>query len=604
MGTTLSPHAFHVYFGSETHLGLNNDGDAVRLLYPDHTVADKIVYTPVHTNVSYARRPDGSENWVTACVPTPDAPNCSQQPSPTPTRAVTLTSIGDARQLPDGALVSVLGSVVAHPCELDARGRELTLSDGAAGINVYFAYPNQFSCQLARNSQIIVTGILRDHYGMKTLYPRDAQDIDYDAGAPLEIAPRQIHTGALGEATESMLVTLQGAVSNGKGGGDFLWLNDGTGIVELRINGVTGASFAGITYGSRVRVTGISYRYAKNPSAPGGYFLKPRQPDDIVVLDLADKIPSAPGGRGKDLGAVSIAQALSMPTQNYVTIGGTITVPPGLFGDRDFWIEDAQGYGMRVFVSAPAGIMPPLKPNENVTVRGRVVNFSGAREIRVELAGAINIYGVGVPLSPSFQKSGQLDFSHGGALVQIQGLVTRADGRQIYIDDGSGGVLVYIDASTHIRWSRFFTGEQARITGILTRFRGAPEILPRNQTDVQFGNLLLPITGGNVPAVPPRATAALARPLTPSSQANASAIASQSLTSQAITSPALPSRRKPIAPLSLPAPTLAPASLSIVQPDPISIAALLLLTLAVLSASLAFRKFRTPPHADHSRHSN
>ncbi len=85
-------------------------------------------------------------------------------------------------------------------------------------------------------------------------------------------------------------------------------------------------------------------------------------------------------------------------------------------------------------------------------------------------------------------------------LAQIRGWVARADGREIYIDDGSGQVLVYIDADTKIRWPRLNVGDPAIITGIVTRFRNAPEILPRYQSDVQFAVTLLPVAGANLPA--------------------------------------------------------------------------------------------------------
>lgn len=497
-GTFINADSFLLFFASETHVGLNNDGDTVRLLHPDDTIADKFKYEPIETNKSYARRPDGGDTWVPYCIPTPGAPNCSIHTTPTPTRVFNLTTIADARTLPVGSKISVLGSVIAHPCELDLYGHEMVLSDGDAGIDVYMAFPARMSCLIPRSEQIVVTGVISDHYGLRTIYPASNLDLTRHYQDPREIAPRKMRTGNVGENAESMLVTIQGKVSNGANG-DTLWVNDGTGIVEVRADEFSRASFAGITRDSIVRITGVGYQNNNKKLANEGYYVRVRAPDDVIVLERAEKLPEAPGKRGGvDLGAVSIEQARATKTQNYVTVGGVVTLPPGVVDDRDFWIQDASG-GIHIFVANSAGAAPKLNLHDNVSVRGRIVSSFGARELRVELPGSIGVYGAGAPVLPRVLKTGQVDFSQEDALVQIVGWVARDDGREIYIDDGSGPVLVYIDADTRIRWQRLHVGDPARIIGVVSRFRGAPEILPRLQSDVQFGIALLPIAGANAP---------------------------------------------------------------------------------------------------------
>jgi uncharacterized protein YdeI (BOF family) len=497
-GTSINAHGFLLFFASETHVGLNNDGDTVRLLHPDDTIADKFKYEPIETNKSYARRPDGGDTWVPYCIPTPGAPNCSINTTPTPTRVFNLTPITDARALPVGSKISVLGSVIAHPCEFDLYGHEMVLSDGVAGIDVYMDFPARMSCLIPRSEQIVVTGVISDHYGLRSIYPVSNVDLTRHYREPREIAPRKMHTGNVGENAESMLVTIQGRVSNGANG-DTLWVNDGTGMVEVRADEFSHASFAGITRDSIVRITGVGYQNNHEKLADEGYYLRVRAADDVVVLERAEKLAEAPGKRGGvDLGAVSIEQARTTKTQNYVTVGGVVTLPPGLVDDRDFWIQDASG-GLHIVVANSAGAVPKLNLHDNVSVRGRIVSSFGARELRVELPDSIGVHGAGVPVLPRVLKTGQVDFSQEGALVQIVGWVARDDGREIYIDDGSGAVLVYIDANTRIRWQPLHGGDPARIIGVVSRFRGAPEILPRLQSDVQFGITLLPLAGANAP---------------------------------------------------------------------------------------------------------
>ncbi|MBI4672491.1 MAG: lamin tail domain-containing protein [Chloroflexi bacterium] len=498
-GATIDAHGFMLLFASATTIGLNNDGDTVRLLHPDDTIADKYKYAPIETNASYARNPDGGADWRTNCIPTPGARNCHVSATPTPTRVFNLTSIADARKMPAGARVSLLGSVIAHPCEFDLYGHEMVLSDGSAGIDVYLDFPARLSCLIPRHEQIVVTGVISDHFGLRTIYPESNMAVTRHYAPPREIAPRTAHTGNFGENVESMLVTIQGKVSNGKNG-DTLWVNDGTGIVEVYADEFSHTTFEGITRGSMVRITGVGYQYNGRKLENEGYYLRVRAPDDVIVLELAEKLVEAPGGRGGvDLGAVSIEQALTTRTQNYVTVGGVVTLPPGIVDERDFWIQDASG-GLHIFVANSAGTAPQLKLHDNVSVRGRVVTSFGAREIRVELPDSIGVHGAGAPVAPRVLKTGQVDLSLDGVLVKIQGRVAQERGREIHIDDGSGQVLVYIDADTGIRWPSLHVGDPALITGVVTRFRNAPEILPRYQNDVQFGVALLPVAGANIPA--------------------------------------------------------------------------------------------------------
>lgn len=582
-GTTIGPKSFLMYFAYDTQIGLNNDGDTVRLLHPDGTVANKKQFNPIETDASYQRLNDGDTPWVTYCPPTPGAPNCVNQPAPTPTREFILTSISTARNLPDGAYVSVLGSVTAHPCELDEFGHELTLSDGIAGIQVYLAYPERFPCSMQRAEQIVVSGEIRDFQGMRVLYPSSMSDVMRHYDLPREIAAREFHTGDIGENTESLLVMIQGTVTNGKGG-DVLWVNDGTGTVELRADAHNGSSFEGITRGSRVRIFGISYQDNAYKLPNEGVFIRPRAADDVILIELADKLPNAPGTRGGvDLGAVSIEQALDTRAQNYVTIGGTVILPPGLISERDFWIQDANGVGAKIFVATSAGDAPKLRLHENVSVRGRVVNSFGGREIRVELPDSIGAHGIGAEIAPRVVKTGEINFDNEGALIEIAGFVARFDGREIYIDDGSGAVLVYIDSGTHIRWPRLHVGDPARIVGVVTRFRGEPEILPRYQEDVLFGVTLLPIAGDTfAPQLRARGRVgeelALTRKIAAYAGQGAARPAAHTSKQTARSTPRVSTQR------SAPAP---------IPTDPLALGSFLLLAASGSCASLALKKYRS-----------
>ncbi len=258
--TTIDPHAFLVFYADQTTVGLNNDGDTVRLLHPDDTVADQVAYAASAPDRANGRKPDGGTQWQTRCEPTPGQSNCSVFFTPTPTAVYHLTDLTAARTLPIGSRITVVGSVIARPCQLDRYGHEMMISDGATGMDVYLPYPEQLTCAIRMGEQILVTGVISDHYGLRQVLLQSNRDVERNFGQPHEITPRKIRSHELDEEFESMLVTVEGRVVNGKNG-DTLWVDSGDGAVEIQATPWSGASFARITHGSIVRVTGVGYHY-------------------------------------------------------------------------------------------------------------------------------------------------------------------------------------------------------------------------------------------------------------------------------------------------------------------------------------------------------
>lgn len=493
--TVIGPKSFLVLYGDDTHVGLNNDGDAVRLLHPDGTPADRMSYEPLTTNASMGRYPDGRASWVRACIPTPGEKNCSRQVTPAPTPTLDVETIAAARARPDGSVVTVRGTVVAHPCELDIQGHALVLADDAAGIEVYLSYPNRFSCLIPRGEPLIVTGVLGSYHGLRTLYPRTPLDLIRHAGPPQELAARRVRADELGEAFESMPVRIEGTVSNGKSG-TVLWVNDGTGIARVEAHALSGVSFEGITRGSVVEIAGLVYQYDAG-DGDAGYSLRPRDAADVVVLELADRVAPTPRTpRRTDLGAIRIAQARTARAQSLATLSGMVTAPPGVFGEREFWIEDESG-GLRVYVTESAGPLPQLALGDAVRLRGRIVSSFGAPELHITEATGLQVEHAG-EVRPRLVSIAGLESE--GRLIALDGRITAFRGRELELDDGTGTIVVYVDAGTHIRYGSLQRGDWVRVTGIVTRFQGELELLPRFQSDLVLNR------GSGAPLQPARAS--------------------------------------------------------------------------------------------------
>lgn len=78
--TTVDSHGFVLFFKAETWVGLNDDGDEVRLLGPDGSVADAIEYE-AHPGYdqSFSRTVDGGGEWVGDWAVTPGERNRARE---------------------------------------------------------------------------------------------------------------------------------------------------------------------------------------------------------------------------------------------------------------------------------------------------------------------------------------------------------------------------------------------------------------------------------------------------------------------------------------------------------------------------------------------
>ena len=78
LSTTIASRGFLVFYRGQTQLVLDS-ANALRLLYPDGSVADAIQYTLLDDDRVHARAVDGNGAWRLGCVPTPGTANCKAE---------------------------------------------------------------------------------------------------------------------------------------------------------------------------------------------------------------------------------------------------------------------------------------------------------------------------------------------------------------------------------------------------------------------------------------------------------------------------------------------------------------------------------------------
>jgi hypothetical protein len=74
-GATIPAGGFLIFFRKETEIDLGGY-EHLRLLFPDGSISDEVLYPVLKEDRVYARAQDGVGLWRTGCVPTPLSPNC------------------------------------------------------------------------------------------------------------------------------------------------------------------------------------------------------------------------------------------------------------------------------------------------------------------------------------------------------------------------------------------------------------------------------------------------------------------------------------------------------------------------------------------------
>jgi hypothetical protein len=290
-GTVIQPGGYLAFEQAATNVGLNDDGDTVRLLRPDGTTADEWAYQPAPAaGVSVARLPDGGA-WRTDGIPTPGQPNqVSTQPS-APSPDTGAYSIAQFRSWPDGAWVTVAARVSVQPGTFSPR--TIHLQDGTGGVTVYLGR-NDWP-PLALGQEVEVLGYLRHRSGELQLYVRNGWHIHPGpAEEAVPPAPWPALTGLVGQATEGALVQVTGRVTRLET--SALWLDDGSGPARVFFAAVTGLPRPPAALGDTFTITGAVVEFTTSGADAPNYRLQPRSASDVIQVINGTPVPYVPGG--------------------------------------------------------------------------------------------------------------------------------------------------------------------------------------------------------------------------------------------------------------------------------------------------------------------
>jgi DNA/RNA endonuclease YhcR with UshA esterase domain len=201
-----------------------------------------------------------------------------------------------------------------------------------------------------------------------------------------------------------------------------------------------------------------------------------------VTHDAAYSTPPAPK-------TISIAEARRFPLGSVVTVDGSITVPSGAFSsstfDQGFAIQDHTG-GVYVSVADNLG----FAPRQQARVTGQLADSFGL----LILTNVTDIKGhkSGPKVQALPVSTGAVGEATEGKLVRITGTITQPIvndlpfGFILVVNDGSGAVNSFINASTGIDVSGLSPGQTIEVTGFSGQFADHFEVDPRTQNDIRI----------------------------------------------------------------------------------------------------------------------
>jgi hypothetical protein len=165
-------------------------------------------------------------------------------------------------------------------------------------------------------------------------------------------------------------------------------------------------------------------------------------------------------------------------------VEGVVTADAGAIDDG-FALQDASG-GIYVINARTS----PLKVGEHVRVEGSIVAPNNQKGIDPSAITRMGLATAALPLAQL--RTGEVGANSEGRLVAVRGKMTgeiiddQPWGWKLYIDDGSGALLIFVASSTRIDLKHLRAGMQLKVTGFNGRYETHTEVLPRGPRDISL----------------------------------------------------------------------------------------------------------------------
>lgn len=295
----------------------------------------------------------------------------------------------------------------------------------------------------------------------------------------------RVDIGQLREQDQGQWVALEGTIrqSSPLGGGVKLILVDESGEISVVIWEDVRQALpdpTALAPGARIEVTGEVTLY------DGRLEIMPDQPADVTLL-----APASEEGFSLDVDPTPLGELTAHHVGKMVDVEGTVIEVSSFSQGFKFTLDDGSGQSVLLLWHATfdqvAGASG-LDLGARVAVWGEVEAYQGRLQIVPQAGSDVAVLAPGAS-GATEREIGALTTEDTGQLVTISGNVTGVEpfsgGRRVWIEDGSGEVMVLLWSAIDQRLAVPLTvGDQVRMTGIVEEYQGTLEIVPRLPGDV------------------------------------------------------------------------------------------------------------------------
>ncbi|MFH1173245.1 MAG: lamin tail domain-containing protein, partial [bacterium] len=160
---------------------------------------------------------------------------------------------------------------------------------------------------------------------------------------------------------------------------------------------------------------------------------------------------------------------------------GLVAVEPAILGKTIFYLA---GSGIQIYSYYQD--FPELKLGDYVQVAGIISQAGGETRIKTKSQKDIVVLEHRQPPEPHQLAIADINESTEGYLATVQGEITKISGDNVYLDDGTEEVKVYIKTETGIDKTQLTEGQTAKITGLVSQTSSGYRLLPRYPTDIEL----------------------------------------------------------------------------------------------------------------------
>lgn len=177
---------------------------------------------------------------------------------------------------------------------------------------------------------------------------------------------------------------------------------------------------------------------------------------------------------------IDLKKVKNLQIGSLVKTKGVVSVEPGILGSQFFYLA---GSGIQVYCHKKDFLN--IKIGDFIEVDGEISESSNEKRIKIKSKENLKILKRGQSVSPEKVKIKEIGEELRSSLIKVEGHLIEKTGDNLYIDDGSGEIEVYIKESTGIKISdEMKEGDYMEITGILRKTKNGYQILPRRQEDI------------------------------------------------------------------------------------------------------------------------